>query len=114
MRIARTMGRAGLGSDGTRWMTSELWLVMDALATHRITHLITEDEFPFGPVRDRILASRPNSMIAAWVTCPWCSGLWCAAGVVAVRAFAPRWWAPVATALAFSSITGLLSTWENK
>lgn len=90
------------------------WLIVDALATHRITHLITEDEFPLGPARDRILASHPNSMLATWMTCPWCSGLWCAAGVAAARALIPRWWAPIATVLSLSSITGLLVTWENK
>jgi hypothetical protein len=85
----------------------------DVLAVHRITHLITEDTVPFGAVRELVQRRWPNSLAAEWFSCPWCASTAVAAGVVTARILAPRWWAPIATALSLSSITGLLATWEN-
>lgn len=89
-------------------------LVVDALATHRITHLITEDTIPFGKARDHVLQRWPDSLAAEWVTCPWCMSVTVAAGVVTARELGARWWPAVAMLLAFSSVTGLLATWEHR
>lgn len=91
-----------------------LELMVDALATHRITHLIVEDTFPLGRLRDRIIDQQPESMLAEWITCPWCASMPVALTVCVARAVAPKWWAPLATVLAFSSATGMLATWEQK
>ena len=89
-------------------------LLVDALACYRLTHLITDDRLPLGPLRDRVLHTDSDSLVAEWIGCPWCAGMWVAATVVAARAWAPRAWQPAATALALSAITGLLSTWEHR
>lgn len=89
-----------------------LELVVDALATHRVTHLITEDTVPFGTLRDNLIDTQPRSLLAEWVSCPWCASVSVAVVVAVARAVVPRWWAPAAAVLAMSSVTGLLSTWE--
>lgn len=50
------------------------------------------------------------SKLAYWITCPWCLGVWVAAGVVIARRVAPRVWDPVARLLALSAIAGAAST----
>lgn len=47
------------------------------------------------------------------VGCSWCSSVWLAFGVVTLRRVAPRFWSPVAKALAFSAVAGLLSRGED-
>lgn len=89
-------------------------LVVDALATYRLTHFITDDHIPVGRVRDFITNRWPGSLLAEWIECPWCAGTCVAAGVVAARIFIPRWWIHSANALALSAVTGLLATWEHR
>ena len=91
-----------------------LVFVVDALAGYRFTRLITDDHLPFGPLRDRVVDTKRDSLVAEWMECPWCAGMWVAAGVAAARAWAPRWWDPAATVLALSAVAGLLSTWEHR
>lgn len=88
-------------------------LVLDALATYRATRLIVEDDVPFGPARDWITRRWPDSKFTELVGCPWCSSMYVAAVVVTARVAAPRVWSYLATVLAMSAATGLLSTWEN-
>lgn len=117
-------------------------LVVDALATYRLTRLVTADTILHGP-RDRIVEAAyagvgraeyvrsqyaPDApgdwseippgdpyapKLASLVTCRWCSGVWVAVAVVALRRLAPRWWAPVAEALAISSAAPLLAAIED-
>lgn len=87
---------------------------VDVFAAHRLTRLITEDQIPLGHLRERVLSRWPGSLIAEWMTCPWCAGLWVAVGVAAARRHGSRWWGPAARVLATSSITGLLSEWEQR
>ena len=99
-------------------MTADL--VIDALATARITRLLTEDRVPFGPIRDRILRNADEdsgglgspSRLAELVTCPWCSSVHVAIFVGIVRWRFPRAWRPVATALAMSYVAGFLAEHE--
>lgn len=80
----------------------------DTLATYRLTKLVLDDKIA-DPVRNRILAGRdPDKGLAFAITCPWCSSPYIAAGIVAARRYAPRWWGPVADILAMSAVTGLL------
>lgn len=51
--------------------------------------------------------------LADLVTCRWCAGVWVALGVVAARRVAPRAWAPLARALAFSSAAALVAGLED-
>lgn len=110
-------------------------LVIDALATYRLARLVTRDtltaelrgrvvrdayersgfalgdgttplnEWALVPLSD---ASAPK--LATLVTCPWCAAVWVAFGVVAARHIAPRAWAPVARALALSTVAGFVSS----
>lgn len=81
--------------------------VIDALATYRLTRLITDD-FILDPVRTRFLERYPpeTTKVGYWATCPWCASISVAAGVVTARMVAPKAWAPVASLLAYSAVTG--------
>lgn len=74
--------------------------VVDALACYRLTRLVTTDRIT-APLRDRV----PFEVI----TCDWCIGQWVAFGVVAARKVAPKLWGPVALALAYSAVAGIVS-----
>lgn len=89
-------------------------VVLDALAAHRLTRMVTEDHLPLGPLRDRVTQRNPTGLLAEWVSCAWCASVAVSAGIVALRALAPRWWPWVGAVLASSSVTGLLTTWEQR
>jgi hypothetical protein len=111
------------------WLT----LLVDVLATYRLTRLVTADviseparrvvlkkvgaEAPAGsddPSAQQIVESmkRPPRL-ATLVTCRWCAGIWIAAGVTIARSFAPRAWTPIARGLALSSGAVLLARLED-
>lgn len=99
-------------------------LVVDALALARLTRLVTKDTIT-EPLRDEWVAEAyersgrdlppfpdldpdPPKM-AAFITCPWCTSVWLAAGVVAARRLVPSLWDPVARLLAGSQIAGFIA-----
>lgn len=86
-------------------------LAVGALAVHRLTRLAVEDEVT-RPARERITAAAPDGRLAYFVTCPWCVSMWVGAAWAALAVAAPAVAAPVGAALAWSSLTGLLSTLE--
>lgn len=86
-------------------------LLVGALAVHRLTRLVTEDEVT-RPVRERVQDAAPEGRLAYLLTCPWCVSVWIGAGWAALTAAAPAVAAPAGAALAWSSVTGLLSSWE--
>ncbi|MGN6695038.1 MAG: DUF1360 domain-containing protein [Aquihabitans sp.] len=114
-------------------------LVVDALATYRLTRLATADVIseplrrsvvgrslrrtqpdaeidmaPSAPTAQELvddLADPPKA--ARLVTCRWCAGMWIAGGVVAARTIAPRWWDPAARALALSAAAVLVARAED-
>jgi hypothetical protein len=88
-------------------------LVLDALAVYRLTRFVTDDHLPFGPVRDAVRDRWPQSLVAEWMECPWCAGIGMGSLVLVLHHVGSRWWPGVAAVLAFSAITGLLSTWEH-
>jgi hypothetical protein len=111
--------RTGRAPNGTaiRWATtgsSCVSLAVDALATARLTRLAVEDELTRGPrewVLDRVDPDQTRpSKLGYLLQCHWCSSVWIGMGVVAARRVFPRSWPPVATALAFSEVAGLLGT----
>lgn len=103
------------------------WLLVDALATFRLTVLVTADAIT-DRWRDWIRrrgwtydAGRPElpipvpTMLGArfralhtLVTCPWCISIWLAAGVVIVTRLVPDVWQYAAMALALSAVAGRL------
>lgn len=86
-------------------------LAVGALAVHRLTRLVVEDEVT-RPARERLTAAAPEGRLAYFLTCPWCVSMWVAAGWAALTAAAPAVAAPAGAALAWSSATGLLSSLE--
>lgn len=95
------------------WFTHWL-LILDAVATYRLTRFVVEDHIPFGPLRDRIVERRPDSGLAELITCPWCSSMYVAGIVLALHALLPTVWPYAAAMLAFSAVAGLLATWEQR
>lgn len=114
-------------------------LLVDAVATYRLTRLVTADTIA-DPIRERVVEAayvsagrgeeirevaeatswsevaiaegRHAPKIATLVTCRWCAGMWIAFAVVAARRVAPRSWRHVATALACSAAAALLAGLE--
>lgn len=114
-------------------------LIIDALATHRLTRLVTADTIT-RPWRARVIRyaydrdTRPSGItpelatpsfwdelphndddapkLAAFIVCPWCTGFWIAIGVALARRYASRLWEPIARTLALSSAAALLAGHE--
>lgn len=86
-------------------------LALDALATVRLTRLVTIDSFPpIAAARERIQTRYEGRPVAELVGCPHCAGVWVAAGVLAARRVAPRWWSPVAVLLALAAAPSLAAS----
>jgi len=111
------------------WLT----LVVDVLATYRLTRLATADVIS-EPVRMAVLrrtgatplpgqedptaqevveSMKDPPRVATLITCRWCAGMWIAAAVTGARALAPRAWDPMARGLALSASAVLLSRFED-
>jgi hypothetical protein len=109
-------------------------LLIDVLATYRLTRLVTADVIS-EPARQAVLrrvgaepgpgAEDPTAQeivesldrpprLATLVTCRWCAGVWIAAGVTAARVIAPRPWNHVARGLALSASAVLLARVEDQ
>lgn len=116
-------------------------LVVDAIATHRLTRLATADVIT-QPARARIIRfayeRAPGWMgepkpfqqtapewdqmpsddddaptLATLVTCRWCAGIWISGFVVAARRYAPFAWDPLARLLVLSDAAALLARLED-
>lgn len=98
-------------------------LLVDALAAARLTRLLTRDAVTDGP-RARLAQRHQHAPTdtdrARWgdtitdsggpipylLHCPWCTGIWVAAGVTILRALPSLPWRPIARALAVSYVAG--------
>ena len=87
-----------------------LEVVLDALATYRLTRLVVEDEIT-APLREKLWRhfDPGDTRIGYLFTCPWCVSFWVGAGVVCARTVAPKTWGGVARVLAFSAATGYIA-----
>jgi hypothetical protein len=88
-------------------------LVVDVLATYRLTRLAQRDTFP--PVvkaREAILTKDRPEWVWDLGDCAWCLSFWIGLGVMAARRLAPGLWRPLAAALAASAVTGLVTDHE--
>lgn len=90
-----------------------LWVVVDALAVYRLTRLVTTDTvmaWPRAWLSGALHRSPPKRRRTFFfLTCPWCTSIWLAAGVVALTRYVPREWCYVAAGLAFSGVAGYLA-----
>ncbi len=120
-----------------RWAKPRpLDLLIDVLATYRLTRLATADiisepvrhtavtrmlrgsEVAPDPGLDQTAQQIVEDLedppkLATLITCRWCAGIWIAGGVVVARALAPRPWDVVARGLAFSAGAALLARFED-
>lgn len=90
-------------------------LLVDAVATFRLTRLVQQDHFPpivaaKTTVRWCITGPRVREYYDELAyNCPWCLSFWLGVAVVIARRVAPRVWDPLAKALAFSAASGVIS-----
>lgn len=113
-----------------------LELMVDMLATYRLTRLATADVIS-EPVRQSLVgrlvdpdempatsSGMPTALetvehldnppkLARLITCRWCAGVWIAGGVVLARAVAPKLWEPVARGMALSAAAALFAGLED-
>ena len=94
------------------------WLVVDALAVHRLSRLTARDTV-FAPAR-RWLADRadpqrftgvlvrPLGVLLHGITCMWCVSIWFAAVVTILTWWQPYAWSVAASVLALSTVAGWL------
>jgi hypothetical protein len=94
---------------------SVMVFVVLALAIARITGLIATDDIT-APIRNRIVyrqgrVADRRGKIADLITCQWCVSIWVAAVlVVAAHLWSGHlWFSLIATGLACSQVTGMLS-----
>lgn len=86
-------------------------LAVGALAVYRLTRLVVEDEVT-RPVREAVVLNSPESRLAYLIGCPWCVSMWAAAAWAGLTLAAPAVAAPAGAVLAWSAVSGLLSSLE--
>lgn len=95
-----------------------LTLAVGALAVHRLTRLLVEDEIT-RPAREAVqrwargTATRAARPQVEYLTgCPWCVGMYVAAAWAALAAASPATATALGAPLAWSSVTGVLASLE--
>lgn len=89
------------------------WFIVVALATYRLTRLVTADKIT---ERVRSFVEVRSQWLGYLVTCDWCLSIWVAPlpTLFALRA-GDRWWVQAGlVALGASALTGLLSLAERR
>jgi hypothetical protein len=94
---------------------SALELAILALATFRVTRLITRDHIT-APIRKLFWSKFPpeKSYIGYLSTCDWCFSFWVGSGFVIWAIINPSVTFVVATIFAVAAIAGLLAAYEDK
>jgi len=93
-----------------------LTLLVAALATARLTRLVTRDQITH-PVRRWVLARIDlHGWLAYLLTCDWCVSVWVGGAGAAAGAWVGSWswWHAPAVALAFSYVAGWLASKEGE
>jgi Protein of unknown function (DUF1360) len=87
---------------------SPLDAATDTLAAARIVRFIQIDEMPVGAVREMALDLWPEAKASELWRCPWCLGVWVAAGVAVARHRWPRAWSVASRILASSLVAAVV------
>lgn len=90
-------------------------MILAALATARITRLITQDRITEAPRNALLRRLDANGLMAYLIVCDWCASVYVGAAVAAGGA-GIGWWSwtmAVPAALAFSYIAGYLASKES-
>lgn len=93
------------------WVTS-WWVIVYALAAHRLTRLATHDSLPpVVRVREYVLNRWGDNPWSELAVCPWCMGFWVSVGTTIVAStpvdMVYQW---VAVPLAMSTVIGLVAS----
>lgn len=101
-------------------LSSALTLLVDTVAVHRLTKLITEDYLTedlrklvqehFPAVTDKRTQMKRKSKFTYFVNCPWCVSIWAAAFIFTLRKINPQLATYLSSILAASSVTGIAAT----
>jgi hypothetical protein len=89
-------------------------LVLAALATARLTRLITRDEITHRARRLVLARLDRDGLMAYLIVCDWCVSVYVGAAMAAVCAWGPSWTVWVMAALAFSHTAGWLASKEGE
>jgi hypothetical protein len=91
-------------------------LAVGALATHRVTRLITRDRITAAPRRWTLNRLDEHGLLAYLITCDWCVSVYVGAGAAltgaSIGAWSWTWAAPLA--FAYSSAAGHLASREGE
>jgi hypothetical protein len=100
-----------------RWTRDPVALVVAALASYRLTRLVTTDHLPFVvDARNKLERATPLKYQMLW-TCPWCFGFWSALAVTVTGEIAERRghrdaFLLAATPWAISTVSGMIAERE--
>lgn len=84
-------------------------LAVSALATYRLTRLITTDEI-FSDLRVKWWKKHPpETKLGYVITCDWCTSIYAASALQISRMIAPRTTTALETMLALSAVAGLVA-----
>lgn len=89
-------------------------LATAALATARITRLVTTDRITQAPRSWIIKRLNPEGLLAYLIVCDWCASVYVGAGVAALLWVGPAWIVWPLYALAFSYVAGYLARGETE
>lgn len=90
-------------------------MITSALATYRLTRLITTDEIT-APLREAVWDRYPpeSSKIGYVLTCNWCTSIWAGSALQVSRIIAPKTTRTIETILAVSAVAGMLTAYEDR
>jgi hypothetical protein len=100
-----------------RWIRDPLALAVSALASYRLTRLMTTDHLPPAEkARTWLEEKTPGNYAVLW-TCPWCFGAWVSLGVTLAAEVADRKGRPdvfllAAMPWALSTVAGMIAERE--
>lgn len=87
-------------------MKLALSLIIDIIATYRLTKLVMEDKIT-EPLRDFVYEHFPKSKLSYLIACPWCISVWAALVIFAIRRLYPEKADYLSSVLAASAVTGV-------
>jgi hypothetical protein len=91
-----------------------LTLLVAALATARLTRLVTRDQITHTARRAVLRRLDPDGLLAYLVICDWCTSMYMGAAVAAWTAWGPSWALWPLAVLAFSYTAGWLASKEGE
>jgi len=96
-------------------MTEFFNLFVGALATYRLSRILTQDEI-FNGLRNRLWRKFPpeTNKFGYLFTCMWCMSIWAASLIVVSSIIIPTITLYVCIVFSLSAIAGLLAAYENR